>query len=165
MSRLCSICQRADRASIDAALASGAANRRIAAQYGLSEQAIRRHKADHLAASLVKAAEQQDISEAIDVTAQLKAANALAWEIATAAKKAKDGLMVLKALDRILRQLELVAELTEILDRRPRINVLISSEWQSTRAALFAALLPYPEARLAVASRLVNLEALNANSI
>ncbi len=71
MPQACTVCTSPQRAAIDAALASGAPNRRIAAQFFVTEQAVRRHKADHLPASLVEAAQAQQASDAIDVMQEL----------------------------------------------------------------------------------------------
>lgn len=46
----CSVCTHPDHDAIDASLARDLPNRRIATQYGLSEAAVRRHKASHLRA-------------------------------------------------------------------------------------------------------------------
>jgi hypothetical protein len=59
---------------------------------------------------------------------------------------------------RVQRQIELQAKLLGDLDERPVINVLVSSEWVAVRTVLLEALSPYPDARAAVASRLVALE-------
>jgi hypothetical protein len=67
--------------------------------------------------------------------------------------------LVLRAADRVQRQLELQAKLLGELDERPRLNVILTPEWLSARTALLAALAPYPEARVAVAERLLSLEA------
>ncbi len=45
------------------------------------------------------------------------------------------------------------------LDDRPQVNVLVAPEWLAVRSAVLAALAPYPAARVAVANRLVMLDA------
>lgn len=65
--------------------------------------------------------------------------------------------LVLKAAQRLEAELNLVARLLGLLGTRPApagptVNVLVASpEWVTTRAAILAALEPYPEARAAVA--------------
>ena len=56
----CKTCQHQAKEAIDQALVSGESNRRIATQYGLSEASVRRHKGDHVPATLVAAAEAQE---------------------------------------------------------------------------------------------------------
>ena len=55
--------------------------------------------------------------------------------------------------------LELLLEVEGRVDRRPTVNLLVAPEWLAVRAALLAALAPYPEALAAVAERLLVLEA------
>ena len=64
MPRRCTICIHPARADIDASIVRGEAFRRIAAHHGVTEQSVRRHRADHLASSLVKAEEAQ-VAQAI----------------------------------------------------------------------------------------------------
>lgn len=55
MARFCSVCGHRERVAIDKAIIGGeAAYRRIAAQYGLTEQSVRRHATDHLLPQLVR---------------------------------------------------------------------------------------------------------------
>ncbi len=58
----------------------------------------------------------------------------------------------------MVRIVELTAKLVGELDERPQVNVLLAPEWLAVRAALLAALRPYPEARVAVAARLAAME-------
>jgi hypothetical protein len=69
----------------------------------------------------------------------------------------------LRAVDRVLRQIEFQARLLGELDERPQVNVLLAPEWVSIRAGLLTALGPYPEARAAVAQQLLTLEASNGH--
>lgn len=48
MPRTCTICSHQLAAEIDDRLVAGQTNRRIAAQFKLSEAAVRRHRADYL---------------------------------------------------------------------------------------------------------------------
>jgi hypothetical protein len=66
--------------------------------------------------------------------------------------------LVLKTADRLQSNLELLAKLLGELDDRPQINLLVAPEWHKVRAALLEALLPFPDARTAVATRLKALE-------
>jgi hypothetical protein len=159
MPQACTVCTHAERRAIDTALATGyLVNRRIATQHGLTESATRRHAAAHLPAHLVKAAEAEDLRHALDVVAQLKAINGASVQILAAARRAGDGELALKAVDRIQKQIELQARLLGELDERAQVNVLVAPEWLLVRSALLEALRPYPEARGAVAARLVALE-------
>ena len=160
MPQVCTVCTHAERRAIDRELVTGhLVNRRIAAQHHLVETSIRRHVANHLPAALVAAAEAEDVAHAIDVVRQLKAINGACLAVLDGARRTGDGELVLKAADRVQKQIELQAKLLGELDDRPQINVLISVEWLAVRSALLEALQPFPQAREAVSARLVALEA------
>lgn len=150
MPNACKVCTHEQRPAIDQALVTDASNRRIAAQYGMSEAAVRRHKAEHLPASMVKAQEQTDVRQAINVIKQLKAINGATLAILKEARADKNGELALKAVDRIQRQLELQAKLLGELQQEGTINVTVSAEWLTLRAVVIQALLPYPDAAWAV---------------
>jgi hypothetical protein len=159
MPRTCTICQHPHRIAIDAALVAGTSYRDIAGQFQVSKTAVARHGGEHIPAAIGKSQEAREEAQALDVVKQLKAINGAALAILTAAKKAGDADTQLKAIDRIHRQIELQAKLLGDLDDRPQVNVLIMPEWLAVRTALLAALAPYSEARAAVASALLVLEA------
>ncbi len=54
---------------------------------------------------------------------------------------------------------ELLAEMEGELNRNPVVNLVIAPEWLRARAALLDALQPFPEARIAIATRLMAIEA------
>lgn len=159
MSRQCTVCTHPERAAIDAASVGGASLRDIARQFHVSKDAIARHAAGHIPAALAKSQEAREEAQALNVVRQLKAINGAAVAILADARKARDHDTALKAIDRIHRQIELQAKLLGELDDRPQVNVLVSLDWQTARAALLVALAPYVEARAAVASALLAIEA------
>ena len=154
MPRTCSVCAHPERATIDKALVAGGTLRDIAGRYGLSKSAVERHAAEHLPAALVAAVGAEETRQALDVLQQLKTINAAALTVLRDARAAGDGDLMLKAIDRVHRQVELQAKLLGDLDERPVVNVLVTPEWQRVRARILAALDPYPEARFAVAGAL-----------
>jgi hypothetical protein len=66
--------------------------------------------------------------------------------------------LMLKAVAQLRPSVELLAKLVGDLDERPQVNVTLSPEWQRIRGAVLDALAPYPDARMAVARRLVAVE-------
>jgi hypothetical protein len=106
----------------------------------------------------VKAAEAEDVAHAINVVRQLRDINEASLAVLREARDGHDGALALKAIDRIQRQIELQAKLLGELDERPQVNVTVSPEWLTIRAALLETLRPYPDACTAVAARLVALE-------
>jgi hypothetical protein len=71
--------------------------------------------------------------------------------------------VALKAVEVEGRLLETEGRLRGSLTNGTTINVMSSPEWTALRAALFAALRPYPEASAAVASALAGLPRLSAS--
>ncbi len=152
MPRTCTICGHAERHAIEKDLVAGGSKRRIAAQYGLVESSVRRHAEAHLPVALVRGEAAREEAHALDVLQQLRLINGAALAVLRDARAASDGDLALKAIDRILRQVELQAKLLGDLDERPVVNVLLSPEWAQLRGQLVAALAPFPEARMAVAA-------------
>ncbi len=151
MGRVCTVCTHRDKGAIDKALALGeAANRRIASQYGVSEIAVRRHASRHLPASLVEAAGAEQMRKALDVLGQLRAVNAASHQVLKQAREAKDHELTLRAIDRVMKQIELQAKLLGDLDDRPVLNVVVTPEWVALRTRMVSVLAPYPEARAAL---------------
>ena len=164
MPRPCTVCTHVQRTAIDKALVSGEAAAAVSARYRtvsgqpLGRMAVQRHAAEHLPLRLVKAAEQEDVRAALDIVTQLKAINGASLQVLADARSANDGELALKAVDRVLRQIELQAKLLGELDERPQLHLHLSPEWHQVRALLLDALAPFPEARAAVAARLVGGE-------
>lgn len=69
--------------------------------------------------------------------------------------------LVLKTAGQLQSQQEFLAKMLGQLQQEGTINILVAPEWLAIRATLLAALAPYPDARQAVAARLVALESSN----
>jgi hypothetical protein len=150
MPRHCSVCAHPERPAIDHALVAGDAAQRISARYcSLSRPAIQRHKAEHLPQTMVKAKESEDVDHALDIVKQLKAINGASLQILNEARQAGNGELVLKAVDRVQRQIELQAKLLGELDERAQVNVLLAPLPLGT---------PYPHVARRVADITANLD-------
>ena len=57
MPRSCTVCEHPKREGIDRALVGETSNLSVSSLFGVSESAVRRHKANHLPATLAKAHE------------------------------------------------------------------------------------------------------------
>ena len=159
----CTVCTHADRKQIDLLLARDSESLRdIAGQYGLSKTALHRHRTDHLPVKLAQAVEQQEIREGLDVIAQLRAINNATMQVLTDARATGNGDLVLKATDRVLRQLELQAKLLGDLDGGTVVNITVSPQWVELRTVIVQSLTAWPEARQSVAAALLALEAESA---
>ena len=159
MPRRCTICGHVEREHIDSALVAGASLRDIAGRHDVSKSALERHKAYHLPAHLLKATEIEKVVRADDLLEQVRHLQAHALDILERAEKSGDLRTALSAISQARGNLELLGKLAGELDQRPVVNVLVSAEWLAIRTAMLEALSPFPRARAAVTSTLVQLEA------
>ena len=159
MPRTCTVCAHAERAAVDRALVAGAPLRDIAGQHRLAKSAVARHKADHLPAALAKAKEAQTVADADDLLRQAGALRTKAMSLLLKAEDAGDFRTALAGVREARGCLELLAKLLGELRDEATVNITITAAWVEVRAAVMAALVPYPEARAAVAKRLVAIEA------
>lgn len=162
MPQVCKVCQQPDLKAIDQALVAGTSPSVLAARYStIDRMSFQRHKENHLPKKLAKAQEAREVAQADDILAQLKALRNKAMSILLKAEQAGDYRTALAGVREARSCLELLAELEGELDRRPQVNILISSEWLAVRDVIMATLAHYPEARATVASHLLQLEARN----
>ncbi len=91
---------------------------------------------------------------AIDTVQQLRAINAACLEVLREAREGGKHGILLRAVDRIARQIELQAKLLGQIQDTTTVNVAVLPEWHAVRQTVLEALRPFPEARLAVAKAL-----------
>ena len=163
MPRQCLVCQHEQQAAIDRGLVAGQSLRDLSALFRVSEDSLARHRDSHLPQAVQKAQEQEDVRQALDVVAQLKAINGVTMQILSEARQQKNPDVALKAVDRIQRQIELQAKLLGDLDERPVVNVVLSADWIALREALFTILAPHPAIRADMARKLIELGAGNGH--
>lgn len=91
---------------------------------------------------------------------QLQIINTTTLNILKSARDKGDNDLALRAIARAEKQAELIMKLLGELDETPQINLTIvnSQQWIDMRTVLLAALLPYPDARVAVAQALQQVE-------
>lgn len=161
MARVCTVCTHPDREAIDAAVVTDAASiRRIAAQHGLAESSLRRHRDTHLSAAIQAVrAERAEVvvslyDELLDLIGRVRS-------VVDRAERRNQPDAMLKAVAELRRLLEVLGKVTGELRDGPQvaINLLSNPEWLAVQAAIVDALEPFPEARLAVAQRLAALPA------
>ncbi len=163
MPRVCTVCVHAERATIDKALVSGQPMRELSALYRVSEDALSRHKAAHLPATLVLAATAQDAVDAEGLLRDVQALRNKAYSILLKAEGTGDYRTALAGIREARACLELLAEMEGQLNRQPTVNLTISAEWLAVRTVLLQSLQPFPEARQAVVASLTTLEAGNGH--
>lgn len=157
IARTCTICNHPDRIAIESAIVTGTSLRDIAGQFDVARSSVARHADSHITESVQQSQEAQEEARGLNVVQQLKYINDVSLDILKTARKSKELDLALKAIDRISKQLELQAKLLGDIDR-PQVNVYLSPEWQSIRSTLVQTLLPYPDARIAVATALASME-------
>ena len=153
MPRTCTICVHDKHEEIDQALVKGTTLRTIADHWSVTKTSLIRHKADHLPAALVKANGAAEAAHGDGLLAKLESIEGEARALLKDAKEAKDLRAALMAVRELTRLLDLLARLRGELENAPTtINIM------TVGPVILQALEPYPEARTAVACRLVELD-------
>jgi hypothetical protein len=156
MARPCTFCKSEKRAELEQALLSGEITQAEAAKILKRNQAqISRHMRSHLPAHL-KPVVAEPLG--LNIISQLVDMNRQTREILAEAREDGDNRLALRAIERAESQLELQAKLLGKIDSSPKINIVLSSEWQRLRAIILSVLEPYPEARKALSAALLEVE-------
>jgi hypothetical protein len=112
MPRVCTVCSHKERPAIDRRLTDGGTYRAIAQEFGLSLDAVRRHRLDHLTKALLKAAEARPIARAETLLDRLEALINDCRRIGESALDAGKHGPAVQALKAVTSNLELIARLT-----------------------------------------------------
>jgi hypothetical protein len=148
MPRRCSVCTHPDRENIDEALVGATAISAIAAKYrDISEDALGRHKANHLPAKLVMAEKAKEVAQADNLLEQVRDLQGRALAILDQAEMSGDLRTALGAIREARGNLELLAKLLGELSDAPQVNLTVSPEWLQIRAVIVTALEPHPDAK------------------
>jgi len=132
MAQVCKTCGHPERRAIDLRLAEGAPNRRIAAQYGISEAGIRSHKANHLSKAVAKAAQTRVEAQAQNILSRLESLIADARAIAEAAVKAEKFAAAQSGIRNMISTLELIARLTgQLGEGSTTVNIAVLQQAKS----------------------------------
>jgi hypothetical protein len=91
---------------------------------------------------------------------QLQLINTATLNILKAAREKGEHDVALRAIARAEKQAELIMKLLGELDESPQISVTVvnSQQWIDMRTVILTALRPYPDARVAVANALQEIE-------
>lgn len=156
----CTVCTHPEAELIDRLLVSGTSYRQIAARFDLGMSSVSRHRNKHLSSALQAVHKKREGKRAVSLLDRVEGLVAKLEQMADeAASTGKTGQLLATARE-LRESYKLIGKLTGELDDRPvTLNVLVSPEWQQVRAVLLMALVPYPQARLAVSERLLELGA------
>ena len=152
MPRHCTICDRDDRHAIDQALVQGEAFRNVSERCSVSTAAIFRHYHAHIPQHLRQAHAVHEVSQADHLLAKVVGLEQDAKRLQGLAEGAGDLKTALQAIRELVRIIELQARLIGELDASPTVNVLVMPEWAALRVRILQTLLPYPDARTALAT-------------
>lgn len=133
MPRTCTICNHDERQSIEASLLEGHPYRSIARRFSISAPALYRHKLDHVAESLQRAREADDVVRANALINHVRVLHARTEElyaetaaILTEAKRSKDlrtAIAAIKEAGNLTREsrgnIQLLAQLCGLLTNAP----------------------------------------------
>ena len=160
MARTCTICAHVERDAIDHALVSRVSYRDIAKQHLVTISALSRHADRHLSKALTVVQAEREAEGAVTLLDRVEDLYSRAKSILEAADEDGKASVSLSAIRELRGIVELLGKLTGELDDRPQqvVNLLVAPEWLRVRAAIVNALDQYPEARLAVAERLAELD-------
>jgi hypothetical protein len=176
---VCTICISEKRASIDLALVYRLSAPVIARRYGVSVNAVRRHRHSHLTPQ-VRAAilaamkpsevdlEQLERTESEGLLAHQVAQRARLQVLSEMAVDAADVRAAVRVESAITANLELSAKLLGQLVTRHEVrstSILVSADYITLRQAIVQALRPFPEAARAVGNALHALESRAAEEI
>ncbi|MBF0154393.1 MAG: hypothetical protein HQL64_11695 [Magnetococcales bacterium] len=156
MARPCSVCTHKARNAIDKGLVAGEPFRALERQFGVSRDALRRHKADHIPAVVAQAQQAAVVAQGDTLLDQLGQLQESARRLGEKAEKEKKFGVALMAVRELVRIVELMAKLKGELQEGRTVNVLVMPEWVTIRTTIIKALEPYPEARGVVVEALTH---------
>jgi hypothetical protein len=157
MTRRCGICSlpRKQRLLVDQDIVGGTPYRNITQLYNVSKYAISRHRRVHIPEIISKGHEAQESADADVLLRQVKGLYGKAIELLNKAEEAGEIGTALRGIREARGNIELLAKMQGQLDERPVANIYIG---EVVVEMILQALDPYPEAGLAVAEALENLE-------
>lgn len=153
MARVCTICEDPEVQEINRRLIRGDSIAGIAREFAVSEDALGRHKAGHIPATLEASPSTLEIANADNLLDELRRARQRTYGLLDKAEEAacvKVYGAPVQYLREIREQIRLLAELEGRLASQPQVNILINPEWIELRTLIVKALEPYPQAREAV---------------
>lgn len=155
----CSVCNHPKRDEFDKALVgAGLSQAAVAKEIGCDRASVNRHFKNHLLKVARNAPRIEGDPRDLNIMAELKRLYSRMTDHLQMAE-VTDNWPAIRAFHAEARQdLELLAKLLGKIEAQT-VNVLVSGDWQAARVAMFEALADFPEARIAVSERLMELGA------
>ncbi len=163
MSRPCHICNHQEKEEINRRLVRGDSIAGISREFVVGEDALRRHRDNHLPAGLAASPTAQELASADILLNEVRSLEADTRRLRDLAEQQGDLRTALLGVDKALRCLELYAKIQGQIDDRPQIHmaqisIYASPEWLTVGRALVEELSGYPELKARIAARLMALQ-------
>lgn len=153
MGRTCTVCSHKDLDEINRLLLCSDSYRDIARQFGLSKDALARHKESHIPELLSKSSDLKAEVESIQgnqTLAEVRELKVKALDILAEAQEAGDLKTALMGIREARSCLELCLKAEGQIKDGPQITIINNPEWVELRTVIIGALEPFPDARQAV---------------
>ena len=153
MGRQCTVRSHKDVDEINRLLLCSDSYRDIARQFGLSKDALARHKESHIPELLSKSSDLKAEVESIQgnqTLAEVRELKVKALDILGKAERAGDLKTALLGIREARSCLELCMKAEGQIKDGPQITIINNPEWVELRTVIIGALEPFPAARQAV---------------
>lgn len=153
----CSVCQHAEVVEIDRLIVTREVQQNVLAKrYGLSAQALIRHRASHLPPALVGEVAQAEGERGSGLLVEVQAIHDRTLAILARAEKEENHTLALKAIREARQTLELAARLRgEIAE--PTINLVLTPQFTMLQAHILAAVDGHPDAKAKIVQAMMRL--------
>ena len=158
MARKCVVCEHEKVNEINKALLAGETYRNIAKRFSVSISSLSRHKNQHIPKAMTKAQEAQEVAQADNLLEQVQSLQSRALSILAKAEASGDLRTALQGIREARSCLELLAKLQGELQQEGTVNITLAPEWLELRTVILQSLEPWPEARLAIAQAVKEVE-------
>ena len=151
-------CGHDEHHTINVELVSRVPYRDIERRFGVGRNALKRHSEEHIPQLLVEASEATRKAKADDLLEELSKIAENLERLSDLAEENEDYRTAISAQATLLKRVDLLARVREIIKEGTTVNILLNPQWIEIRTAMMDALADFPEARVAVAQRLMALE-------
>lgn len=150
----CTVCTHRSVRSIDAALLAGDKRATVATRYSVSRDAVGRHARGHLATGAVVPVERSPDRRLDDLDLRLQQLEAILTSVIDDAMRSGKVNTLIAAVRECRQTVETIGKVRGAINDRPQVNILALPAFASVSQRILAALAPWPDARVAVATAL-----------
>lgn len=151
MPKTCTICEDPRRDEFDRRARIEDNIAKIAQDFALSYDAFYRHvKANHHIREVTAIPTSAELATSEDIYKEIERWHTEAKDLQRTAKADGDIKTALLGLEKALKCLELMLKIHGQISDAPQVNILVNPQWIELKAAIVAALRPYPDALEAV---------------